>query len=393
MKNRKILHLVFSNIGKDTGFSQRIRRQKKYIFDQLDLDLKTLNVVSDNEVKNKNEYERLLEEKDYKDVNVHYMTGGKLYKFLKVIRSIYIESKLVDIIYTETHISSTFWLFISMFSPKKKWVVDIHGVAPEERVYLQKESIRKTIKLNILKWIERAYLRKCDHIFVVSEELKKHYKDNYGIKCEKIDVVPNCIYEIQNSNVISNESKLQREKLSDQYKTRDRMLFVYAGGIGVYHKVKEIVDWHQEYLTDLGDLLLLIPENYVLKDITWLNVNSNKSVIVKQVKHKYVSDFLSIADFGIIFRDDDLLNIVADPTKVPEYLSEDLNILHTSSVKTVPNNKSNISLGNFNDLYNIDKATLTLSIRNATRTTENSEYVNNKYCWSIYVELYKSVFL
>ena len=385
----KILHLVFSDISKDTGFSQRIRRQKEYIFSKLNVDLGTLNIVSNNEVEILCEYKDKLNKIGMKNVEVYQMGGIKIFKpllaFIKVLK----KARKYDTVYTETHLSSIFWLIASLVSSRKiKWVVDVHGVAPEERYDNGSYSVLNEIKFRLNKLFEKKYLKKAKHIIVVSQNLKEHYVNEYSIEPSKIIIVPNCIYATSNDVYITKEESNKSTQIKETLAPSGETLYIYAGGVGVYHKVDSIVKWFDEKIIDNSKLILLIPKSYKSVD----TIDSNERVEIFQVEHSDVRAYLLASDFGIIFRDDKLLNIVADPTKVPEYLAAGIRIIHTESVRTVPRNDSNICVGPFKDLSKLSSKCIAKKINQSKKTCENVDYVKLKYSWSEYLPLYKEVF-
>jgi len=385
----KILHLVFSDISKDTGFSQRIRRQKEYIFSKLNVDLKTLNIVSNNEVEVLCEYENKLNKVGMKNVEVYQMGGVKILKPILALLKVLKKARKCDTVYTETHISSIFWLVASLVSSRKiKWVVDVHGVAPEERYDNSSKSVLNKIKYGLNKLFEKRYLKKAKHIIVVSQNLKEHYVSEYSIAPNKIIIVPNCIYATPNDVYITEAESNKTAQLKERLAPTGEVLYIYAGGVGVYHKVDSIVKWFDEKVKGNSKLILLIPKSYKSVD----TIESNERVKIFQVDHSDVRAYLLASDFGIIFRDDKLLNIVADPTKVPEYLAAGIRIIHTESVRTVPRNDSNICVGPFKNLSQLSSNCISKKINQSKTTCENVEYVKLKYSWSEYLPLYKEVF-
>lgn len=220
------------------------------------------------------------------------------WSILKILRSF-------NYIYSHSIYSLQFvWIFIP--KSKARLILDIHGVVPEEQKYL-KQSELKTIYYNFM---ERKVFKKLHKAVCVTNSMCSHYRNKYDFfngDYIVYSIVPDNLYPID--EVIIKDLKEAN---------KNQINVIYSGGAQGWQNVDMMID--------------KIKENQS-PDVCYSILTGDKSIFDEKIKSKGLNsvnivsrkpsdlwkDYLA-ADYAFILRDDDIVNNVACPTKLIEYL-------------------------------------------------------------------------
>jgi len=269
---------------------------------------------------------------------------------------------------------------VKLFSPSTKLIIDIHGAAPEEYEYYTNDN--KSRKYKSLTADERKSISNANYIICQSEEMKRHIVSKYAADEKKITVYKCGV----DTNMFFINSKKRIEIRKELGIPDDCMLFAYSGGLHKWQKVEDSINvfykFHKQYpnsrlliLTkDLDQLQLLLGSKQEIAD----------AVISKSLPFNLVPDYLNAADIAFLLRDNVIMNAVASPTKLAEYMACGLPIITTEVAKKwvtpkaykylifANENLSNqdiidiVSHINRNDIQQYAKEELSLTIDNQT---------------------------
>ena len=199
-----------------------------------------------------------------------------------------------------------------------KTIVDIRGVGFEEyKLYYKATKVMKWLKLiyfmNRTKRISEANF----NFSAVSQSLIDYVKNNYNY---------NSIFYnpcLSNNNFVFN-IELRKSVRKSLGLNEKNILIVYSSNT--------LGKWQLSF----DELVKNTGKSYF-----FLNLSRNKmnypNVINKFVKHEDVPKYLNAADFGIIFRNNDIVNNTACPVKYVEYVSCGLPVIHNDSVFEIVN--------------------------------------------------------
>lgn len=191
--------------------------------------------------------------------------------------------------------------FVLPFIKHKKTYVDYHGVVPEENlIYQNKYSFKNWEK------IERYVCENAHgHIFV-TEKMKNHFKNKYSkINLEKCFVLP----IVNDLNVDTNIEK------------KENNIFLYSGGNQPWQNLDKIISFIQSHASNENKFLILSPDCEAIK------AQYNHRLAGANCEFLYVKDTQELyqhykkAKYGFIIRDNNVVNQVACPTKIIEYLN------------------------------------------------------------------------
>ncbi|MBK7960894.1 MAG: hypothetical protein IPK04_06610 [Bdellovibrionales bacterium] len=227
-------------------------------------------------------------------INWHSAAGrSKLDEILSTTDSIYCHS-----IYQARYILGHFRL--------KPVILDFHGVVPEENLLYQDSSLFAE-----MNEIEAYAYRFANSIVVVSESMKDHFQKKY----------PDLMKETIHLPVAApNEKHSDLNRIDKILKLKQENLLLYSGGTQKWQNLDKIYSFIQSSPPDYR-FIFLSP------DYKNIRLKLKELGIIQKCEIHYSSkmtDLLSYyerAKFGFILRDDNVVNRVASPTKVFEYLN------------------------------------------------------------------------
>lgn len=192
------------------------------------------------------------------------------------------------------------------------------GVVPEER-RMQGCSLFK-VWLHTL--VEKKSLSVTKFFFLVSESLKKHYQNKYGVK---IDTSCCALIPCFNEQRAFSNCFLQG--------TKKPFSFVYSGGLGVWQCFDKTLDVFKEIKSTIPTATLDIYTYQVDKAKSTVELNGIKDVEVRYVPKEEMNNALSDKMFGFVLRDDNIVNRVATPTKFSNYIANGIIPIFSSCVE------------------------------------------------------------
>ena len=219
------------------------------------------------------------------------------------------------------------------FCRKLKCIVDMHGARPEEYLYSLK-STSKNWYWGLLENYERDSSTLADIIICQSFAMKRHIMDKYKADENKI-LVYQC--GVDTSSFYKND-EIRRKIRNDLRIAEDNIVFVYSGGLHAWQKVDKAIaffaayysfDSHSKFLVlthDVGLLEQVMDRQQVSKEI-------RENVICKSLGFAEVPHYLNAADVAFLFRDNVVMNAVASPTKLAEYMACGLPIISSEVAK------------------------------------------------------------
>ena len=222
-----------------------------------------------------------------------------LFLHLFFIISIYKKSNLVYI--QSLHNALYNFLFIKFID--NKYVLDLHGVVPEE---LSLQGLNMKSKLFAL--IETIIFAKLDICIAVTNRLAKHYCLKYPkAKAKYITyaILPN---NLESIGTIETDSKIVN--------------VIYSGNTQAWQNVDLMLKTISQNISDNIHYTILTGELDIMKSLLVKSKLDNLvSINVLSVQPSQLSEYYQKANYGFILRDDITVNNVACPTKLVEYLT------------------------------------------------------------------------
>jgi hypothetical protein len=196
--------------------------------------------------------------------------------------------------------------FLFFFRKKQRVYLDVHGVVPEENLLMGKK-----ISYYVYSIVEYFAFRLIAGAIYVTNAMKTHYDSKYP----RLSNVPSIVYNIY-PNFAANFN------LSEQAEA-NKTVVVYSGNCQKWQNIELMLDVikknrheHLEYIILTGELSTFKKklQEAGIEEKLW-------NISVMNVKPSELPTYYSKAHYGFILRDDIVVNQVANPTKMLEYLS------------------------------------------------------------------------
>lgn len=213
-------------------------------------------------------------------------------------------------------------LYLKKLGILKKVIFDGRGAIAaewEEYEVVGDEKLKRQIEA-----LENAAILKADFRLAVSNTLVQYWKNRYGYSSDQHVVIP-CTVSRNFKTKLLTEKELVSNKLKAGY-SLDDIVLVYAGSTAGWQSFNLLKDF----------LSPLLAANKRIK-VLFLSKEDKNSIALKEtfpgqvriqwVQSEEVSEFLSVADYGILLREKSVTNEVASPTKFAEYLISGLSVL------------------------------------------------------------------
>jgi|SaaInlStandDraft_3_1057020.scaffolds.fasta_scaffold03221_3 hypothetical protein len=171
-------------------------------------------------------------------------------------------------------------------------------------------------------------LRLTGNIEAVSSALKQYLVEHFGADPKKITIATKDIPAIIDPQKIKAWKKEVREELQIP---DEAYVYVYAGSARPWQCVEETLDWFKDQREHPFLLILTQDTQVFTKLIKEKNIPAN-SYIIKSVRPNDLYKYLAAANAGLMFRKKDIVNWVARPTKMLEYQSVGLEVVHNGNV-------------------------------------------------------------
>jgi len=228
----------------------------------------------------------------------HYNTflhAFLIIKFFIAAQKIYIHS-----VYNV--LPSLFFIFI--FS--KHYILDIHGVVPEENALIDNK-----FRCKVFNFCEYIILHKKDiTAIVVTNRMKEHFQQKYpSNKAKFINYVifPNNLKEINVQSTVAQEGYIY---------------FVYAGNLQKWQNVDLMVKNIAEQIYNKRYYFyILTGELDQMRELLSKYINDFSRVSLQSLPPSQLADVYKICHYGFVLRDDIIVNNVACPTKIIEYMN------------------------------------------------------------------------
>ena len=182
-----------------------------------------------------------------------------------------------------------------------KTIWDVHGSVPEE-YFMYGSELGKQIGDEV----ESFFYHHADVIVVVNNAMKRHLMKKHG-ECEATFVV----MPIFNIDIKTRHNKIDLQKGSD------KPLIVYAGGTQKWQNVG-LMQSVMEQTGDNYNYKIFVPNPAEFNE-GWEGGNRENILVDSRSPEELAQEYAS-CDYGFVLRDADVVNYVACPTKIIEYI-------------------------------------------------------------------------
>jgi glycosyltransferase involved in cell wall biosynthesis len=191
-----------------------------------------------------------------------------------------------------------------------KTVLDLHGVVPEELVFMGRRKLA-----TFYSFAEWVMVKNCRLVVVVTQKMRQHFLTKYGgyLDASRILTLPNMVPR----QVLPPEPRCERAE-------SPILRLIYAGGVHKWQNIDLMMGTLRQLATVREDwqARIYVPENAIFEVQEKVDQACGGSrIAVGSLPHSEVMKEYATADAGFILRDATLLNKVAMPTKLVEYMN------------------------------------------------------------------------
>ena len=179
----------------------------------------------------------------------------------------------------------------------KPVLTDVHGAVPEELALLNSR-----LKYIIFSKLEKLMYKRSKYIICVSQAMKTHLEEKYGKTHANFIILP--IFSTNNS--------------TPSFMEKTPNSIIYAGGTQQWQNINQMIDFinHNECFNYY----------FLTKNIDEVRnkLNPTSNIVLISTSVSEAQNYLKKSIYGFLLRRDDTINRVACPTKLIEYLDNNV---------------------------------------------------------------------
>jgi len=188
-----------------------------------------------------------------------------------------------------------------LFLVARKRIVDLHGAVPEELSLYNKKN-----KSEIFEKVENFAKKNADIVISVSQSLTDHIKKKYDLDDRKFILLP--IFS-------ANKNKMIEKKFVKN--------IIYCGGLQKWQQTEKMLE-HVFRHKGKYNFIFLVTDPETLSKKYFELYKENFPGIVRSSSPDEAREYYAKNCFGLVLREDIIVNRVACPTKLIEYLQNDI---------------------------------------------------------------------
>jgi len=211
---------------------------------------------------------------------------------------------------------------------RRRFLYDADSLLSDEYADIGHLSAAST-GLKFLKWSEGWARKNADEIIVLTDVMRRIYKDELGVT-QRIQVIPCCVDSSK-----FEFSRIARETIREELGIADEPLLVYVGKAGSWYLVEETFIFFNEFRKQSPDAMLLIVSTdpaAVFDEIAFRLGIGPDLYFVRKSTYEKVREWLSAADVGLALIKQVPSKRGSSPVKLAEYLSCGLPVVITDRI-------------------------------------------------------------
>ena len=354
--NKNCLFISYDGLSDPLGQSQIL----PYIL-SLSKNSKKIHIISFEKKNRLRKYQKIIENK-FKNTSIKWhrysFTSkfgklGKLYDLLKIIlMTIYVILRFkIKIIHGRGLIPSFIGLIFKklFFFQKINLLFDCRGLWADERIdngILKIDKFIDKMIYKILKIIERFCLLNSNHIVFLTQKVKTELENLYKVEFINSTIIPCCV----DFNKFDFRKKDYFKKIfkANYNIPENSIVFNYNGSLTGVYLLEEMLSFFYKIKDKIPNAYFVITSpdiNPASKIIDLKYKNLKKSIIISEVSHSEIPNYLSISDFSIAFIKETYARCAMSPTKLAESLALGVPVIYNDNIGDVTSIISKLNAG------------------------------------------------
>lgn len=228
-----------------------------------------------------------------------------------------------DIVHCRSYPPMFAGVFAKLFL-NKKLIFDPRGVFSHELSYFEKRYILSAF----FKFCEKWFCYFSNRIVLVSNKFKEYVLSEYDVDEGKMIVIPTFSNKIEpSSNTLFS---LKKDVFSDD----DILLFAYSGSPEKWQMIDSVFKFFKITSSIIPKARFIIFSKSTEEFHKLIIENSMEPEIIKTISLKpdQLNFHLFQCDFGVLFRENHIINRVSSPIKVRDYLLSGLPVIISDNI-------------------------------------------------------------
>gem|GEM_PF-3313089 len=192
-----------------------------------------------------------------------------------------------------------------LFLIAKKSIIDLHGAVPEEL-----EMQGKIKEYRVFEKVEKFAIKNADIIICVTEKLLYHIKNKYQIDYSQKNFLLIPILPIKIC-VQNNEKDITSNTV------------IYSGGLQKWQQVEKMLEYVHKNEKRM-EFIFLVSDPEKIQSMYFEKYEEKFPGFIKSVLPDEIAQYYRKSTFGLILRENNVVNSVACPTKLTEYIQNDI---------------------------------------------------------------------
>lgn len=316
MNKRNIIICAAKYVHVDGGYLSRIQSEIESMF--LDFNVYIFipkGLASEATFKNK-----------VKVIQYPYVDKNDLVTYIDNVKSCKSHFKRIikeiekPIIYCEALIGSM-WILNTARKAHLQIVFDCHGTEADE-ILMRPHTIKRMIYAAVLRYFEKIAVKSSELIVTVSN--KQYEKWMVNKNHVKFPMIP--------SDSFFQSTCFREDARMELSIPRNAAVFVYCGGTAIWQMCEETIELYKKIEETIPNSFLLVLTGSPNLFVQLADKYSIKNHRILTAKYIDVPKYLDAADFGFCIRINNIVNNVASPTKILEYLARNVKPIITSCI-------------------------------------------------------------
>ena len=214
---------------------------------------------------------------------------------------------------------------------------DNRGLAYEESEMSYGNNLIYKINRNVKRNAMIFAKDHCDMYNFVTNSMRDYMIDRYGYNDKLPYTVIPTLYRAES---VDSEEMEKISRLENYQK--DQFVVCYAGAVQAWQSTNQLTDIIEAIFRKIPNSRFIFLMNGRLPGVDKLSSDIQRKITIKSVPHNQMKYYLQMADVGVVIRSDNIVNRVAAPTKIAEYLTNGVRLLYSGNIGII-NDLKNIS--------------------------------------------------
>lgn len=213
------------------------------------------------------------------------------------------------------------------YFPNSRVLYDNRGLAYEESVMSHSGKFIHKVNRNVKREALNQSKSHCDMYNFVTTSMREYLLKEYGFDSSlPFTIIPTLYHAEQGTyeefNVITKKEGIN----PNDY------VISYVGSTAAWQSTKKLIETIEIIGKKYLSARFFILSNGEIPELQRLSEQIKSRVVIKSVPHKDIKYYLKMTQVGIVIRDNNIVNHVAAPTKIAEYLTNGVTILYSGDI-------------------------------------------------------------